>query len=85
MDTYLYDLNWHSLPNDLQKDLQQLIHRMQNGVVLTVGPFETVNRELFKIVCNFFFKKKKEIFNCGTNLNIISKFHYRFPKEYTRL
>lgn len=27
-----------------------LIHRMQNGVKLTAGPFKAVNRELCKVV-----------------------------------
>lgn len=43
-------MDWHFLPNDLQKDVMQLMIRTQNGVKLTVGPFDTINREHCKIV-----------------------------------
>ena len=49
-DALLYDIKWHHLPLDLQKVMISLIHRKQNNVKLTVGPFGSVNRDLFKIV-----------------------------------
>ena len=49
-DGLLYDIKWHQLPLDLQKAMISLIHRKQNNVKLTVGPFGSINRNLFKIV-----------------------------------
>lgn len=34
----------------LKFDVMHLINRKQNGVKLTVGPFETINRDRLKIV-----------------------------------
>lgn len=50
LDALLYETKWYILPKDFQKDLMHLTNRMQNGVRLTVGPLDTINRELFKIV-----------------------------------
>lgn len=50
LDNLLCELDWHYLPNDLQKNVMQLMQRTQNGVKLTVGPFETINREHCKVV-----------------------------------
>lgn len=52
LDNLLCELDWQYLPNDLQKNVMQLMQRTQNGVKLTVGPFETINREHCKIVSN---------------------------------
>lgn len=38
------------MPLEQQKDIIHLINRKQNGVNLTVGPFGSVNRELFGVV-----------------------------------
>lgn len=50
LDRLLY---WYNLPNELQKDVMHLINLKQNGVKITAGPLETVDRELFKIVSFF--------------------------------
>lgn len=34
-------------------DIMHLINRKQNGVAITIGPFGSINRELFKIVNEF--------------------------------
>lgn len=52
LDELLYDTYWYTAPTRLQMDLSRLMRRMQNGVKLTVGPLDTVNRESFAIVSN---------------------------------
>lgn len=46
----LCESEWYKMPIKIQNDIVKLIHRKQNCVKLTVGPFGTVNRDLFKVV-----------------------------------
>lgn len=36
---------WYLLPLEKQKDIAHLMHRTQNGAVLTIGPFSALNYE----------------------------------------
>lgn len=46
----LYDFKWYLLPTNDQKDIMHMINRMQNGVDVTIGPFQKLNFETLKIV-----------------------------------
>lgn len=37
---------WHLLPLRRQKELINLLHRLQNGTVLTIGPFGELDYEM---------------------------------------
>lgn len=54
----LYNAQWYNLPINYQMDIMHLINRKQNGTTITIGPFGTINRELFKIVSNYHFNEK---------------------------
>lgn len=49
VDIY-YNFKWYLLPNNDQKYIISMIHRMQNGIDLTIGPLEQLNYETLKIV-----------------------------------
>lgn len=46
----LYDFKWYLLPTSDQKNVMHMILRMQNGITLTIGPFQQLNYEALKIV-----------------------------------
>lgn len=39
----LYEIKWNNFPPKYARYIQKLIHRWQNGVHLTVGPFEELS------------------------------------------
>lgn len=41
---------WYYLPKSQQKDLAHMLNRMQNGVVLTQGPFKELDYEMASTV-----------------------------------
>lgn len=43
---------WYLLPLQKQKDIAHLMHRTQNGAVLTIGPFSALNYEAATDVCS---------------------------------
>lgn len=45
-----YHSKWYNLPLKYQNNIRLMIHRKQNGVTLTRGPFGNINREVFKNV-----------------------------------
>lgn len=46
----LYNTQWYNLPLKYQLDIMHMINRKQNGVTINIGPFGSIDRELFKIV-----------------------------------
>lgn len=57
----LYAMSWYLMPSSCQKQVAHVIHRFQNGAVLTIGPFAhfdfetTANvRITFIYSCDFF-------------------------------
>lgn len=46
----LYEFKWYLLPTSDQKNVMHMILRMQNGIKLTIGPFQELNYEALKIV-----------------------------------
>lgn len=44
------DLKWYLLPIRYQRNICQMINRMQNGTTFTIGPFQVLNYETLKIV-----------------------------------
>lgn len=36
-------MNWYLLPCDCQKQISGVIHRLQNGAALTIGPFVRID------------------------------------------
>lgn len=57
----LYNTQWYNLPLNYQLDIMHLINRKQNGITITIGPFGSINRELFKIVSYYRFNGKYSI------------------------
>lgn len=54
----LYEFKWYLLPTSDQKNVMHMILRMQNGIKLTIGPFQELNYKALKIV------RKCFNFNC---------------------
>lgn len=50
MAEQFYNFKWYLLPVPVQKDVMRMMVRMQNGVDLTIGPFEQLNFEALKVV-----------------------------------
>lgn len=50
MDRVLAEINWTSLPVELQKVLVLLIQLQHSGLKITEGPFRVINRPLFQTV-----------------------------------
>lgn len=48
------NFKWYLLPIDDQKFVLLEIFRLQNGVEITIGPFQQLNFETLKIVCEEF-------------------------------
>lgn len=42
----MYEIPWYLMTTTRQKDLGSLLHRMQNGVRLTIGPLGELNYEM---------------------------------------
>lgn len=49
-DALYMDLKWYLLPAKYQREVCFMIKRMQNGIVFTIGPFQTLNYETLKTV-----------------------------------
>nr|AOT85630.1 odorant receptor 113 [Mayetiola destructor] len=49
-DALYSELKWYLLPVKRQRDVCHVMNRLQNGAVLTIGPFETLNFEVIKIL-----------------------------------
>ncbi|XP_031616517.1 odorant receptor 67d-like [Contarinia nasturtii] len=49
--TAIYDFKWYLLPKDDQKDVLHMLLRLQNEVSFTIGPFEELNFETLKNLC----------------------------------
>lgn len=82
------EINWYNLPTDLQKDFMHLINRMQNGVKLTVGPLDSINRKFFKIVSAYLPRlNPKFSAHIRTTTLFLFQFHFhcRQPKRSIRL
>lgn len=54
----IYQVEWETLPLDIQKDIMHLINQKQNVSGIKLGPFGMgINRDIFKVVCYLFPKK----------------------------
>lgn len=76
----LYSNNWYILPTICQKAILLLIHRQQNGIRITEGPFRTINRKLFQIVIF-----KVNIWWWGAFIYRMNSIHFRFWTKFTVL
>lgn len=44
-------MKWYLLPNnELRRDIGHILNQVQNGVVITIGPFDDLNLELASVV-----------------------------------
>lgn len=41
-----YEMPWYRMPVSLQKQMISLIHDAQNGIVLTIGPFDELDFQM---------------------------------------
>ncbi|XP_055309261.1 uncharacterized protein LOC129573089 [Sitodiplosis mosellana] len=60
-----YDFKWYLLAKEDQRDLMQILLRMQNGVRVTIGPFEPLNYETLKTLTQRMYSFLMYLVNIG--------------------
>lgn len=76
----LYGIKWYMMPPQYHKQLKAVVHRWQQGLAITIGPFEPLNYETATNVRSVSATACQSIF---WNLEFIFSFHSS-PRKSTR-